>query len=226
MVALALIAICAVGFVAIVRNSLRWKLQKLGHVPEDARHPSYPDGWKIWSAAESTSWWGKPLDPAEFWKGRVIWKDHSAEDAAHRRGRYYPPIPTHLTNSTLNGDEFSSLSHKDYAPSRWSFTVDSGPVIAFHENYAERAYWDWFSKHQPKPPDAIHTLQLIIAHRVLAHPADGAEKPDKQDLLLGYPPEALTRDAILWEYVFQTRAEYERLYVHDHLDHTLFSSIT
>jgi len=205
----AIIAICGLGFFAIGRDSLWWKLQKLGRVPDDARPywPYGPSGIKVWYVAESTFWWGKPLDPAAFWKGRVIWNDHSAQEAAKRRGRGYPPIPTHLTNSTLNGDNVSSLSHKDSAPSRWSFSVDSGPIIRFRGNYAEQAYWDWFSRHQPRPPDILEERQFAYAERILEMGGLAALER-KEAGNLGMPPEALTDDALFWTYVMKKRQQY------------------
>src|ERR1017187_1007063 len=44
------------------------QLEKLGEVPKQADELE-------WEAAGQTSWWGKPLDPEKFWKGRVVWLD-------------------------------------------------------------------------------------------------------------------------------------------------------
>lgn len=58
---------------------IQW-LEKLGEVPAGADYHE-------WLLAAETGWWGKPLDPKEFWKGRVIWLDASASMAAQRHGR-------------------------------------------------------------------------------------------------------------------------------------------
>jgi len=62
---------------------LRW-LEQLGHVPQDA------DALE-WRLAQRTTWWGRPLDPKEFWKNRVVWLDGEATFAANSHGRGYPP---------------------------------------------------------------------------------------------------------------------------------------
>src|SRR5438874_3801368 len=83
---------CAL-LVAVLPVGRWWELQRLGHVPEGTTRATR-EGESDWRIAEWTTWWGKPIDPKEFWKNRVIWNDVSALDAAERRGRGYPPIPT------------------------------------------------------------------------------------------------------------------------------------
>ena len=61
---------------------LRW-LEDLGQVPADADTVD-------WQLAQETSWWGKPLDPRVFWKGRTAWLDKAAESEARRHGRMFP----------------------------------------------------------------------------------------------------------------------------------------
>ena len=61
-------------------------LEAMGRVPADA-------DWKACDLAGQTSWWGKPLDPKEFWRGKVVWLDEAAKSAVPVRGRTWLPIP-------------------------------------------------------------------------------------------------------------------------------------
>src|SRR6516164_3651804 len=130
-----------------------WKLELLGHVPEDVNRGTR-DAENEWRLAESTTWWGKSLAPEEFWKGRVVWNDESAQDAAHRYGRAYPPIPEHLTN-LVAGFPLSLYSRADIVPGPWSLGLDGGRVIPYHRTDAENAYWNWFWRTKPKPPRTL-----------------------------------------------------------------------
>ena len=86
-------------------------LEKLGYIP-------IPSDITDLLLADKTTWWGKRLDPKEFWKGKVIWNDRIAEFEANRRGRGYPPIPyddprfEHHSNIDKTGDGSSVLSCK------------------------------------------------------------------------------------------------------------------
>ena len=201
-----------------------WELQRLGHVPEYANR-STREGEDEWRLAESTTWWGKPLDPRLFWQGRVVWNDASAQDAARRRGRGYPPIPAHLTNLAA-GYPMVSRASADIVPSPWSGGLDGGRVTPFHITEAESSYWNWFWRTQPKPPAALEREQFDVAERILgtrkpmsiqgrnirartARDIASIEKTAKSRAReIGVPEEALTEDALFWAYEMRKRRDY------------------
>ncbi len=194
-----------------------WELQRLGEVPEGASFATR-EGMRDWRIAAYTTWWGKKLDPRQFWKQRTIWNDDSAQSAALRRGRAYPPIPTHLTNA-VPPFSISASRYKDVvAPVTGP---DSGPYIPYHFSDAENAYWDWFAKTHPRPPAHLERGQFDLARRVLegrklgglsAQERADLEAHERSDLQqMGFPPEALSEDALFWAYVVNKRQEYERM---------------
>jgi hypothetical protein len=184
----------------------RWgQLQRLGQVPEGAAYPIDAD----WRIAASTTWWGKPLDPKAFWKGRVIWDDSSAEAAAHRHGREFPPIPVHVPN-LVKDFPLSSRSHKDIVPGPFSMGIDSGPVIPFHSTDAENAYWNWFWRTKPKPPATLEREQLEVAERSLPERTGSDAVGKRRAEEVGVPAEAMTDEALFWAYVMKQRQEYAK----------------
>jgi hypothetical protein len=200
-----------------------WRLQSLGEVPEHASYPMNRD----WQWAQLTTWWGKPLDPIEFWKGRTIWADDSANHLAHRHGRGYPPVPIHVTNLIV-GFPLSSRSQADFVST--SGGPDSGPLISFHGTDAESAYWVWFWRTKPKPPGTLEREQIDLANDIFSmrgplfvgggdiHASIPAgERINSEEVQksrareIGLPMECLGEDALFWTYVLRKRQEYAQL---------------
>ena len=75
------------------------ELERLGRAPDGADE-------RIWQLCESTSWWGRRLDPAVFWSNRVVWLSFDVEADARSHGRLYPPLP-------LDETRFMDRSDKD-----------------------------------------------------------------------------------------------------------------
>lgn len=216
------------NFIREVPNALErlTQLQRLGHVPDGADD-------KDWWVARRTTWWGKRLDPKEFWKGRTVWLDASALAAAHSHGRYLPPPPYEDPNLAWRSD-------KD------EWTLPSSENWDMHFLYSDResAFWDMFTKTRPKPPEYITAAQQNEADTVLGsryhfehHLDEGypirttASDLDQEDRRMraraqaaGFPTEALTDEALRWAYILEKRAEYEKDYVRGHLAGTMFSS--
>jgi hypothetical protein len=186
-------------------------LEGLGEVPQDADATD-------WQLAERTSWWGRKLNPGEFWKGRVVWLDDSAAQAARRRGRGYPPPPY---------DDPGLPPYPNDEGTNWSYGGVEGPNLHFVTSSRESAFWDKFGKTMPQPPEKIARRQEMVAWQVLgskyrservANPARTTPQrieamqqwEVKEAQQLGYPAEALTEDAMFWAYVLQQRAKYEQ----------------
>lgn len=182
-------------------DRLKW-LESNGEVPIDA---DYTD----WYLSQKTSWWGKPLDPKTFWKGRVVWEDKSADKEAQRHGRWYPPMPT-------NDPKYLQFSDKEvvsYSPGG----VETAN-FDFHETYREGVFWDQFSKTQPKPPEELDRQVVSAANEyfhaysiIKLNPAEAKFFQDSAKSsggALNYPPEEFTDDALFWAYVMEQRSEY------------------
>jgi hypothetical protein len=158
---------------------------------------------------EKTSWWGNPLDPKIFWKDKTMWLDINATLAAHRVGRLYPPIPFGETN-------FSSYSEKDIVCRTGGSEGDS---TAYHANDREAAFWNDFERTHPTPPEEIQRKQVEIEGGILASKNwNNISQKDINGILslekdraisLGYPPEALTDDALYWSYVAHQNQQYQ-----------------
>lgn len=212
------------------RNRLAW-LEMQGQIPTNGS----PVDLEL---APRTSWWGQRLDPKEFWEGKTVWNDRSAENEARRRGRVYPPIPVHLTN-LVNRFPLNSRDHAELVAAPWEGGLDSGPVIPYHSTDAEGAFWNWFWMTKPKSPETLEREQLDAAESLLrtrrlepARPPDPGAMSDhdravheeiRKHLLaeseaaiksraegIGVPKEALTEDALFWSYVMKHRQEYEK----------------
>ncbi len=156
------------------------RLERLGQVPEGDNE--YHD----WELAQTTTWWGKPLEPKKFWKGRVLWNDGSANSDALRHGRLYPPMPYEDTNLPPypNDEGIHGGGSLD------------GPNIFYASSSTERAFWDRFDKDSPSDhPDMIEQEQSMAAFQLLRG---------------GFPPAAFTTNALFWAYVQEKRADYQK----------------
>jgi len=198
------------------------RLERLGEVPEDS-------DTKDQYLAQYTSWWGKRLDPKEFWKDRTMWLDRSASMTARRHGRSYPPIP-------YEDPRFDSRSDQD----RSTFPAADSLHIPYVLSDKEHAFWGRFVKTHPQPPESIDVEQARLAHEILGshyhleHQAGPArltkadlEEADRHGRQLeeaaGFPPEAFTDEALQWRLVLENRQQYER-YVSGGLENTVYSS--
>ncbi len=201
-----------------------WELERLGEVPESVMRDTKP-GEGDWRVAEWTTWWGKPMDPRKFWEGRVIWNDESAQAAARRHGRQYPPIPEQLTNLSRSFP-IGSRYQEDIVPGSLSGGLDGGRVAPFHYTEAESMFWNWFWRTQPKPPSTLEREQFEVAEnglsmrkflndkasaQLLGNAGKNAEGFQKgRALEIGMPPEALDDDALFWAYVMKWREQYSK----------------
>lgn len=188
-------------------------LEKLGEVPVYAEMP------RDWYLAEQTSWWGKPLDSAQFWSGRVIWLDDSAVSLARRHGRAYPPIPW------KDNEIPAYASREDVLGTGGSV---EGPNLQLHWTAEERAFWEKFARTHPKPPDELEMKQYEIAQRLLTlkYDAEQGTPPTSitkesvqkvtdveinRAIQSAYPAEMLSDQALFWSYVVRNRNEYQKL---------------
>lgn len=200
------------------RQMSRWErirlLERMGAVPDDGDAIEY-------ALAESTSWWGKRLDPKTFWRDRVIWYDRTAEFEARRRGRGYPPIPS---------DDSSVAGRSDNDKRPQGVSVE-GPTIRFVYSEKESAFWDKFIKTHPHPPEdldkwigdraaawldkkGILLTDPIYAKRMQWTPEDLRRDLDsdvENAKVFGYPKEAVSPGAYYWTHVMAKRAEYQEL---------------
>jgi hypothetical protein len=191
-------------------DRLRW-LERNEIVPEDA------DGVD-WQLAQQTSWWGKHLDAKEFWKDRAVWLDKSAEDAARRRGRGYPPMP-------YDDPRFAGYENAREFDNSKMWNVE-GPNICYRVTERESAFWTEFIKAKPNPPEKIRRDQYQVANSILGgrfrlkHDGNLARtNPNRlaqrqkseigQAQELGCPKEALSEEALFWAYVMKQREEFK-----------------
>ena len=183
----------------------------------------------------SNNRWGNRLDPIEFWKGRTIWCDREAQNAARKHGREYPPIPGD-TNYYLAGSG-GDIGYISGGP-------DSGPFVTHYQNDRERYFWDDFFKTHPIPPEYLEMKQMEVAcdvyharqrnqeaeskiakyaetdqraknqrERNLAELAR-SEKHARRDLAtFNYPEEAFTDDALYWCRVMALRSHKMQMFL-------------
>jgi hypothetical protein len=195
-------------------NAERQKLlEDLGAVPDYAEMP------RDWYLAEKTSWWGKPLNPSQFWKGRTIWLDKSAGDEARARGRAFPPVP--FDDPSIPEYKGDKDTHKNEG------TIE-GPNIHFHWNGKEAAFWAKFAELHPRPPEEILAQQERVAETILGgrfsyehlgNPArtnpkwitEGEKRDIETAIKSGFPREAFSEEALFWTYVAKVRADYQDL---------------
>lgn len=179
-------------------RELRAFLERLGQVPEDA------DAREL-DLAQETSWWGKRMDPREFWSNRVQWSDSNAVYEAGAKGRMYPPIPEQFAN------RFPTVDDRDRIASG---AIDTpGPAYRYTER--ESMFWSWFSSSHPIPPEELERQQAWTAWRVFSN---GAGKPDmgalkmqmRDTIQLGYPTEMFDLEALRWAYINSVRKEADR----------------
>ena len=205
----AIIAVSLVGYFAvrIPRTGYTlFELERSGRVPDGANG-------RTWRACESTFWWGKRLDPDAFWSNRVVWLSREVEIAANRQGRLFPPIPS-------GDNRFSERSDRDHAP----LVTWDGIIRAYHSSERESAYWDWFGKHMPRPPDTIDRVLeravdewMSIKNWKPSQPAGLKIPPTPKEERLswmakeyinqGFPKEAFSSGVLDWEYVRYKRKE-------------------
>ena len=177
------------------QERLKW-LERSGEVPDDA-----VNGNIDWQLAQRTSWWGKPLDPKVFWKNRVVWLDKDAEMTARRHGRDYPPLP-------FEDLQFNSHSTNDFASASGGI---EGPNIAYYDNDRESAFWDYFQKTHPKPPEEIKRAQEAVVVDYFSNLSPKLKETLRnRPVKMNYPQEAFTADALYWAYIRKNRAFYEK----------------
>lgn len=184
----------------------------LGAVPDDA----VMGRDREWQLAHKTTWWGKPLDPKEFWKGRTIWLDESARLAAARKGRGYPPMPYDDPSIPHYQDDENAKQYFDGGP--------EGLGLGFYTRSRERAFWGQFSKTQPKPPAELEREQFGLAETIIklrhdlkfapakrtAQDAEELEKIFRKRVKeIGYPAEPFSDQALHAAYVSKMKVRYE-----------------
>jgi hypothetical protein len=178
------------------------RMELMGEMPQGAT----PRDRRL---AETTSWFGKPLDPKAFWKDKPVWLDTSAQVAAYRHGRLYPPIP-------FGEQKFASYSEQDVEE------VSDGPDSGYDADYSnerERAYWSDFVPTHPRPPEDLEREQVEIESAILSSQNDKWIRQSDAKLLQSslkdsairdkYPLEALTDDALHWAYVVHQKQQYQ-----------------
>ena len=187
-------------------------LEKLGKVPD------YPD-MSDYFLAEETSWWGKRLNPEEFWKDKILWYDDISDFEARRRGRGCPPIPYEDPHDVYYSD--NDVKHN-------GFHIE-GSTPSYVSSERETAFWDRFSKAHPKPPNQIeywlernadwyvknaYTLAFdpeAVARRRLrpSRLPEQLETDLRDTKVFFFPPECVNPEAYHWTYVLKTRKKYE-----------------
>lgn len=184
-------------------------LERLGAVPENASQAD-------WTLAARTTWWGKRIDPKEFWRGRTVWLSDENLSAARRKGRAYPPVPPEAT-------EMEGASETDIATGATS----EGLGTAFWFNSREAMFWKWASITWPLPPKQIEQIQLNLAKALLngsrkLQPVrspipitdaewEAAYRGDVNSAIMqGLPREAASSNAVFWTYVMHQREEFHR----------------
>ena len=188
--------------------------ERLGYVP-----PGFGIQGRI--LAEKTSWWGKRLDPEEFWKNRPIWYDHSAEYSARIRGRGYPPMPYDDPSIHDRSDDDRQIKS--------GFAMDGGTQPRYVSSEREGVFWSKFSITHPRPPQKINERLAQNADSWLGRKQDveNNQKEGKSIVLAQksldnsmfialrdvedsvFPIECITPEAFHWDYVMRKRVEYE-----------------
>lgn len=193
------------------RSYSLFELERLGRVPDDANE-------RTWRLCEKTAWWGRRIDPSSFWSNRVIWLSSEAESEAHAHGRGYPPIPP---DNRLFLDR--SDSDKSNPVVTWEYRERS-----YYSSEREHAYWDWFQKNRPRPPEAIDRAldtasdEWMSIKRVTPIRPAGLKMPPPsiessrsrlaaRYIALGFPENAFSSTVLDWEYIRCKRMERETI---------------
>ncbi len=165
---------------------------------------------------ETNVWWGKPLNPSEFWKGRTVWLDVQCFTALRQRGRTRPP--------PAFDDAFLSLSN--YC----AWVADGSPKALTNICEAECNWWDRWTGLLPRTPDDIawwHARQAqeymsrkaspeaaagdtrsALLKRATSELEDWQNRMAERALSEGWPLEALDDQALYWAYVRAKRIAY------------------
>ena len=192
--------------------------EKLGHIPK---------GFDIRDhvLAERCSWWGKRLDPKEFWKDRVVWYDDEAEWSARSRGRGYPPMP-------YDDPSVHDRSDEDMQGDGWTMEARMPRYVVTDR---ENVFWINFQKTHPNPPNHIQrwlddNVDFWLGEKKQYDYSVEKGKPSRDfqsnmesnmtrafrnAKAFCYPTECITPDAYHWEHVMHKRVEYENLMASD-----------
>ncbi len=174
------------------RDRTRW-LEQNGVVPADAEE-------KDWLLSTNTTWWATPLNPTNFWNGKVLWLDAATVSLAYRHGRRYPPIPYNFQRKAEYLDK----------PETYDGMTFVGAGVSLHSIHQERVFWYEFAKSHPHPPGEIALRQKLVASlafrsfssQSLADSWQAEKEIDKlEPIRFGYPKEAFSDDAIFWFFV-------------------------
>ena len=187
-------------------------LEKLGYVPKMSKV-------SVSILAEQTSWWGKRLDPEEFWKDRVIWYDELAEYSARSRGRGYPPMP-------YDNPSVHDRSDVDQKNDRYH---GESQVPRYVSSERERSFWRRFRMSNPNPPKEIqgwltgaadtwigfrnmyeHSRKTGVPSDITKSTVEAIMERALRDAnTFWYPHEAVSPEAFHWDHVMRKRAEYD-----------------
>lgn len=165
---------------------------------------------------ETNTWWGKPMNPAEFWKGKTVWLDTQCLTALRQRGRTSPP--------PAFDDVFLSLSN--YCV----WVADGSPKALTNICDAEYNWWNRWVGLLPRTPADIAWWHAHQAEEYMSRnpPQGGAAEEDRPSRLKrateeltkwldgsaedalreGWPIEALDDQALYWAYVRAKRIAY------------------
>ena len=189
-------------------------LEKLGHVPSGSIIADH-------IIAEQTSWWGKRLDPEEFWKNRVLWYDDATVYSARSRGRAYPPMP-------YDDPSLHDRSDVDRKSDRYQ---GESQMPRYVSSEREDVFWSIFRMSNPNPPKHIQRWLDQRADIWLGNKKDvdyriktgqsyvAAQRTLENNMFValrdantaGFPPECVTPEAFHWDHVMRKRAEYDAL---------------
>lgn len=167
---------------------------------------------------ETNAWWGKPMNPSEFWQGKTVWLDARCLMSLKERGRKWPP--------PAFDDVPTSLRLSNYC----AWVADGSPAALTNICNAEHNWWNRWLALLPKPPEDIVRWQsghadaymsrkysrkepegggrTASSKRATAEMADWQTRAAEKALSEGYPLEALDEQALYWAYVCEKRRSY------------------
>ena len=178
----------------------------------EGRAPKWADPAVLRLAMRCT-WWGRPLEPREFWSDKPMWQGMTVADDAHRQGRLHPPIPFDGLPRGAGGGARETLSRGD---------LDSEQAVMLY-SAEEAAFWSRWGRILPEHPDDIARAQVRhLWHRARSYEEalglDGVavKGADRVEIPLprtygAYPAEAFSPDAVMGAIVAKRRSEYRRL---------------